>query len=144
MKDTSVRNFFKNDCDLLFKKINPHPILRNGSSKLANRVVWAEEWTKSDMNFLKNCVLDELGFGTNMRPPEGSQKGTLAVVTTSSTRKISHTVLGAIIAKYAVSMELWSPQVSKKIKIDFGNRKRKISSTSSKRTPKGTVTNHYM
>jgi hypothetical protein len=33
---------------------------------------------------------------------------------------------------------------TKKIKIDFDNRKRKVLSSSIKRTPKGTVTGHHL
>lgn len=48
-----------------------------------------------------------------------------AIVTTFSTRAISHTAFDAISAKYVVSMELRNPQeqLLKGIRIDFANRK---------------------
>ncbi|CEG76437.1 hypothetical protein RMATCC62417_11334 [Rhizopus microsporus] len=75
-------------------------------------------------------------------------KGTPAIVITPSTRAISHTVLGAISAKFVVSMELRNPREhsSKRIKIELGNRKRKTPSKSKKKNLpiKGTVTGHYL
>jgi hypothetical protein len=61
-------------------------------------------------------------------------------------RAVSHTVLGAITTKFVVSMELRNPQEesSKRIKIDFSNRKRKSPAQKKKTTSKGTVTGHYM
>jgi hypothetical protein len=81
------------------------------------------------MDYLENCVfVDESGFDINMRPPGGwSAKGTPAIVTTPSNRAESHTILGAVSAKYVVSMELRNLQEHsfKKLKIDISNRKRK-------------------
>ncbi|CEG80005.1 hypothetical protein RMATCC62417_14402 [Rhizopus microsporus] len=100
------------------------------------------------MNYLENCIfVDGSGFDINMRPAGGwSTKGTPAIVITPSTRAVSHTVLGAVSAKYVVSMELWNPQEHslKRLKIDTGNCKRKAPSKSKKPTSKGTVTGHYM
>lgn len=148
LKETSVQNFLKYECNLPFKKITTHPLPRNGPTKIANRIAWVEEWSKTDMNYLENCVfVDESGFNVNMRPPSGwSLKGTPAIVITPSNKAVSHTILGAISAKFVVSMDLRNPQEhsSKKIKIDFGNRKRKAPPGSKKPTPKGTVTGHYL
>ncbi|KAG1142322.1 hypothetical protein G6F37_005958 [Rhizopus arrhizus] len=90
LKNSSVQVFLKNECNLSFKRITRHPVARNNDLKLANRKAWAEEWSKTDMNFLENGVfLDESGFDINMRPPGGwSEKGTAAIVTTSSTRAV--------------------------------------------------------
>ncbi|KAG1150146.1 hypothetical protein G6F37_011268 [Rhizopus arrhizus] len=100
------------------------------------------------MDYLENCVfVDESAFDINMRPPGGwSIKGTPAIVITPTTRAVSHTVLGAISAKYVVSMELRNPQehTFKRLKIDSGNRKRKAPSKPKKPASKGTVTGHYM
>ncbi|KAG1463216.1 hypothetical protein G6F56_005333 [Rhizopus delemar] len=75
------------------------------------------------MDYLENCVfVDESAFDTNTRPPGGwSIKGTPAIVTTPTTRAVSHTVLGAISAKYVVPMELQNPQehTFKRLKIDL-------------------------
>ncbi|KAG0761020.1 hypothetical protein G6F16_008111 [Rhizopus arrhizus] len=86
-------------------------------------------------------------FDINRRPPGGwSIKGTPAIVITPTTRAVSHTVLGAISAKYVVSMELRNPQehTFKRLKIDSGNRKRRAPSKPKKPASKGTVTGHYM
>lgn len=124
----------KKECNLSFKKITRHPAARNDETKIANHLAWVEKRSQTDMNFLENCVfIDESGFDINMRPPGGwSEKGTPAIVTTPSTRGVSHTVLGAITAKFIVSMELRNPQVAKKIRIDYGNRKRRAPSSSTK------------
>ncbi|KAG1149121.1 hypothetical protein G6F37_000784 [Rhizopus arrhizus] len=82
-----------------------------------------------------------------MRPPNGwSLKGKSAVTVTPTGRAVSHTVLGAITAKFVVSMQLRNPQeeCSKRIKIDFDNRKRKAPVRTKKPTSKDTVTGHYM
>jgi hypothetical protein len=67
-------------------------------------------------------------------------------VIASSTRATSHTVLSVISARFVVSMELRNPQEhsSKRIRIDFANRKRKALSKSKKNGPKGTVAGHYL
>lgn len=100
LKETSVQNFLKKDCNLSFKKITRHPAPRNDPTKIANRIAWVEEWSKTEMSYLENCVfVDESGFDINMRPLGGwSMKGTPAIVITPSTRAIS--------AKCVVSMEL--------------------------------------
>ncbi|KAG2211168.1 hypothetical protein INT47_006287 [Mucor saturninus] len=148
LKETSVRNFLKTECNLSFKKITRHPAPRNDSTKIAKRIVWVEERSKTDMDYLENCIfVDESGFDINMRPPGGwSAKGTPVIVTTPSNRAESHTILGAVSAKYVVSMELRNPQEHsfKKLKIDISNRKRKAPSKPKKPTSKGTVTGHYM
>ncbi|KAG1206990.1 hypothetical protein G6F35_011095 [Rhizopus arrhizus] len=148
LKETSVKNFMKDECSLSFKKLTLHPKARNDQSKIADRIAWIEKWSKTDMNHLENCVfVDESGFDINMRLPGGwSAKGTPAITTTPSTRAVSHTVLGAISAKYVVSMELRNPQEhsSKRLKIDHINRKRKAPSKAKKNAPRGTVTGHYI
>lgn len=100
------------------------------------------------MNYLENCVfVDESGFDTNMTPPSGgSLKGKPAVTGTPTDRAVSHTVLDAITAKFAVSMELRNPheETSKRFKIDFSNREWKVPAQKKKSTSKGTVTGHYL
>jgi hypothetical protein len=72
-----------------------------------------------------------------MRPSGGwSLKGTPAIVEIPSTKEVSYTILGAISAKFVVSMELR--------KIDFSNRKRKAADSTKKPTRKGTITGHYL
>src|SRR6478735_3172007 len=81
------------------------------------------KWGTTDMDFLNNCCIfvDESAFNINMRPPGGwSLKGTPAIVETPSTMTAPHTILGAISAKFVVSMELRKPQENwaKRTKID--------------------------
>ncbi|GAN06079.1 hypothetical protein MAM1_0111d05556 [Mucor ambiguus] len=84
------------------------------------------------MNHLESCVsVDESAFDIDIRPSGGwSFKGTPAIVTTLNTRAVSPTVLGALSAKYVVSMKLRNPQERsfKKLQIDSGNYKRKAPS----------------
>lgn len=100
------------------------------------------------MSYLKNCVfVDESAFNINMRPSgRWAEKGKPAIVTTLSTRAVSHTILGSISSKFVVSMEFRNPQEewSKRIKIDFYNRKRKTPSSNKKSVLRGTVTGHYL
>ncbi|KAG1472684.1 hypothetical protein G6F56_001396 [Rhizopus delemar] len=99
------------------------PAARNDSTKIADRTAWVEEWSKTDMDYLEKCVfVDESAFNINTRPLEGwSIKGTPAIVITPTTKAVLHTVLGAISAKYVVSMELQNPQehTFKRLKIDL-------------------------
>ncbi|KAG1147980.1 hypothetical protein G6F37_002270 [Rhizopus arrhizus] len=68
------------------------------------------------------------GFNINMRPPSGwSLKGKPDVTVTPTGRAVSHTVLGAISAKFVVSMELQKHQVKPRSQLQ-----------------KGTITSHYM
>ncbi|OAC99616.1 hypothetical protein MUCCIDRAFT_167033 [Mucor lusitanicus CBS 277.49] len=79
------------------------------------------------MDYLNNCVfVDESAFDINMRPATArSASGTPAIVTTPSTRAVSHTILGAISAMGVVNIEIRLPNMKpKKIKVD-GARKRK-------------------
>jgi hypothetical protein len=100
---------------------------------------------KTDINYLRNCVfVDEAAFNINMRAPYGrSLSGTPAIVETSSTRAISHTILGAIISSQGVvSVEVREPLKSKKIKVTGGNKRKNTPATEKKTT--GTTAGHYM
>ena len=57
---------------------------RNDSTKIANRINWVNEWSKTDLSFLENCIfIDESGFNIKMRPPGGwSLTGTPEIVET--------------------------------------------------------------
>lgn len=72
--------------------------------------MWVEEWSKTDMNCLENCVfVDKPGFEVNMRTPGGwSQKGTPSIVITPTIRAPSYTVLEAISAK---NLCQWSSEI---------------------------------
>ncbi|KAI8641033.1 hypothetical protein BD408DRAFT_368861, partial [Parasitella parasitica] len=100
LKETSVRNFMKTECNLSFKRATLHSSERNFEDKLRQRLEWVERWTSTDMDYLSNCVfVDESGFDINMRPPSAwSTVGTPAIVETKSTKATSHTILGAISA----------------------------------------------
>lgn len=60
-------------------------------------------------------------------------------MTTPSTRAITHIVLGAISAKFVISMELRNPQEewSKRLKLDHGSRRRNVLSNKKKPVQKG-------
>lgn len=90
------------------------------------------------MNYIENCVFaNESAFNINMRPSsEWSTKGTPEIAVSPSGRAVFYTILGAISAKYVVSMELRNPQERwlKRIKVP----------TKKKPSLKGTVTGHYL
>ncbi|CEP15210.1 hypothetical protein [Parasitella parasitica] len=121
LKKTNVRNFMKEEGGLSIKELTLHPKARNDQSKIADRVAWIEKRSKTDMNYLENCIfVDESGFDINMRSPGGwFAIGTPANKTTPSTRAASHTPL-MFSTKYVVSMELRNSQEhsSKRLKID--------------------------
>ncbi|CEP16685.1 hypothetical protein [Parasitella parasitica] len=98
------------------------------------------------MDYLSNCVfVDESAFDiNNMRPSTARYaKGTPAIVTTPSTRAVSHTILGAISAMDVVNIEIrLSDSKPKRIKAD-GSRKRKQRQPR-KPASKGTITGHHM
>ncbi|KAG1154276.1 hypothetical protein G6F37_009600 [Rhizopus arrhizus] len=93
LKETSVRNFMKTECNLSFKRAILRSSEQNSEDKLRQCFEWAELWTSTDMDYLSNCVfVDEIGFDINMRPPSAwSTVITPAIVET-------HTILGAISA----------------------------------------------
>lgn len=88
--------------------------------------------------------MDESAFDTNMRPSTArSAKGTPAIVTTPSTRAMSHTILGTISTVGVVNIKIRLPNLKPKwINVD-GSRKRKQPQPK-KPASKGTVTGHYM
>ncbi|KAL9536563.1 hypothetical protein MBANPS3_012559 [Mucor bainieri] len=145
LKESQVGTFIKNECNLTVKRITRHPKARNCPETLLKRKVWVEKWSKTDMNYLNNCVfVYESAFDINMRPATArSASGTPVIVTTPSTRAVSHTILGTISAMGVVNIEIPLPNMKpKKIKVD-GARKRKQPQPK-KAVSKGTVTGHYM
>ncbi|CAO3663721.1 hypothetical protein G6F70_002427 [Rhizopus microsporus] len=97
-KETSVRNFIRNERNLSFKRATLHPEERNSDDKLQQRFEWINRWAATDMDYMSNYVfVDESGFNINMRSPSAwSTVDTPAIVKTKSTRAISHTILGAL------------------------------------------------
>lgn len=68
LKETSVRNFLKKDYNVSMKKVTLRPVARNEEEWLKKRFDRVQEWSKTDMDFLRNCVfIDESGFNINMR-----------------------------------------------------------------------------
>ncbi|EIE81429.1 hypothetical protein RO3G_06134 [Rhizopus delemar RA 99-880] len=112
IKRTPVHNFLKTECNISFKKVTLQPVARDNSTKIGNRLAWVKQWTATDMNYLENRVfVDESAFNINMRPSSGwAEKGKPAIVTSPSTKAVSHTILGAISSKFILSMELRNPK----------------------------------
>ena len=70
LKETSVRNFIRNECGLSFKRATLHPEERNSDDKLQQRFEWINLWAAADIDYMSNCVfVDESGFNINMRSP---------------------------------------------------------------------------
>ncbi|OAD74850.1 hypothetical protein PHYBLDRAFT_144210 [Phycomyces blakesleeanus NRRL 1555(-)] len=130
LKETSVRNFMTNECNLLFKRATLQTKERNSGKTLQKRFEWVEQWTTTDMDFLSNCVfVDKSGFDINMRPPSAwSKVGTPAIVETKSTKGDSHSILGAISSIGVVDIELRVTEKPKQCKVDGVERKRKQTS----------------
>ncbi|KAI8084440.1 uncharacterized protein BX664DRAFT_264605, partial [Halteromyces radiatus] len=58
----------KNECNLSFKKVQLHSVVRNSDDNIDKRYDWIIKWTRTDMDFLGNCIfIDESGFHINMR-----------------------------------------------------------------------------
>lgn len=137
--------FIRSECNLTEKRITRHPKAKISPETLVKRKEWIKKRLSKNMDYLSNCVFaDESAFDINMRPSTArSAKGTPAIATTSSTRAVSHTILGAISAMGVVNIEIRLPNVKpKRIKVD-GARKRKQPQLK-KALSKGTVTGHYM
>lgn len=128
LKETSVGNFILNECNLTVKRATLQPLARNSPDNLEKRHSWIKKWAETtDMNYLQNCVfVDEAGFNINMRSSNArSIRGTPAIVETSTTRAITHTILGAITANDIIAIEIREPPKPKKAKIDGGRKRKK-------------------
>ena len=123
LKESQIGTFIKNGCNLMVKRITRPSVARNPEETLIKR----KEWADTDMDYLSNCIfVNESAFDINMRPSKArSAKGTPAIVTTPTTRTVSHTTLGVISAMGVVNIEIRLPNSkSKRVKVD-GSRKRK-------------------
>lgn len=102
------------ECHLSFKQCHSHVVVRNSEAKIKKRYIWADTWTKTDVNFFTNCVfIDEASFHINLRRTMGwSVRGTTPIESEATTRAVSHTILGAICAAGVVNVRLRKPGVS--------------------------------
>ncbi|KAG0786761.1 hypothetical protein G6F22_007533 [Rhizopus arrhizus] len=125
VKKSTVRNFLKTECNLSFKKLTTQLAAENNLVKIQDCMDWVLKWSATDMIYLENYVL----------------LMSLDLISTCGLL-----VDGAISAKFVVSMELHNPaeEHSKRIKINFVNRKRKAPGQTKKPASKGTITSHYM
>jgi hypothetical protein len=144
LKETVVGKYIREDCNLTIKKVTRHPHARNTDNTRKERHDWVKTWSKTDMDFNSNCVfIDESAFDINMRLPTArSARGTPVIITTPTTRAISHTILGAICPMGVVNMEIRVPLKSKRMKV-AGSRKRK-SPAAKKPATGGTNSGHYV
>lgn len=144
LKETVVGEFISKECNISIKKATRHPEPRNNPDKLRLRREWVETWSKTEMNFISNCIfIDESAFDINMRPSTArSARGTPAVIITPSTKAASHTILGAISSMGVVNIEIRVPVPPKKIKV-VGSRKRKATAPI-KTSSAGTNAGHYI
>ncbi|KAG1318513.1 hypothetical protein G6F62_012317 [Rhizopus arrhizus] len=117
---------------LSLKKADFHSIERNSPAKIDERYNWICKWENTDMNFLTNCAfLDESAFDINMKRSRAwSKKGTRAIVTHTTTRANTTSLLGAISAGL-MTVAVKKPRPAKKRKADGY-------------TSSGTVTGHYI
>lgn len=92
LKSTVVGKFISEECNFSIKRPTRHPAARNDEKRKRERFEWVQKITETDMNYLENCVfVDEAGFDINMIPRTArSERGKPAIVTTPSTKAISH------------------------------------------------------
>ncbi|CEG71396.1 hypothetical protein RMATCC62417_07143 [Rhizopus microsporus] len=65
---TTLFDFVKQHCNLSLKKARLQPMDRNSEEKIQERLDWIRKWEKTDMDFIKNCVLlDESAFHINLK-----------------------------------------------------------------------------
>ncbi|KAG1266388.1 hypothetical protein G6F65_014071 [Rhizopus arrhizus] len=95
---TAVYNFMKEKCRISLKKAHFHSAERNSSENIERRYKWIKRWTKTDMDYLSNCIfIDEAAFHINMkRTVAWSKIGSRAEVVIPKTRAKTTTILGAI------------------------------------------------
>lgn len=92
------------------------------------------KWKATDMNYLQNCVfIDESAFDINIKPSCGrAARGTPAVTTTPTIRAKSHSILETISIIGAVNVNVRTPQMSRRIRVT-GGRRRKAANSKKKR-----------
>ncbi|CEJ05592.1 hypothetical protein RMCBS344292_19530 [Rhizopus microsporus] len=115
---STVYNFMRRECNLSLKKADFHSIERNSPAKIEERHDWVRKWENTDMNFLANCVfLDESAFDIKMKQSRAwPTKGTRAIVTRSTTRANTTSILGAISAAGLITVGVKKPRPTKKKK----------------------------
>jgi hypothetical protein len=98
------------------KRIARRHVARNSKEILIKRKEWIEKWTQTGMDYLSNCVfVDVFAFNINMRPSKArSATGTLAIVTTTTTRAVSHTILRTVCAMGLVNIVIRLSNLSKR------------------------------
>ncbi|KAG0758276.1 hypothetical protein G6F57_008732 [Rhizopus arrhizus] len=124
LKETSVRNFIRNECNLSFKRATLHPEERNSDDKLQQRFEWINRWAATDMDYMSNCVfVDESGFNINMRSPS------------------AWSTVGAISVLGVLDIELRVAEKPKQRKVEGGRKRKQTSDT---KRAKGTKTGYYL
>jgi transposase len=146
IKKTRLHEFMKEECNLSFKKVAFWPEGRSKEGTIGERLEWVKKWSETDMDFAKNCVfIDESGFDINMKASRGwGPKGKTPIVTTKTTRAISHSIIGCISPFGVINVSIRLPKAPAKIRKVQGGKKRKAATTDSSKDPKGTTAGHYL
>ncbi|GAA5813077.1 hypothetical protein MFLAVUS_006544 [Mucor flavus] len=128
IKKSIKAEFMREERNLSIKVVSSHLLGRNKEVTLEARVIRVDHWVKNGMDYLNNCIfVDESGFDINMRRSRRWYKrGTEAVITTLSSRGVSHTVIGAILAIGVVNLSMRESGNIKRRKF-VGATKRKTS-----------------
>ncbi|RCH88977.1 hypothetical protein CU097_010680 [Rhizopus azygosporus] len=115
LKETVVGKFIPSERNLSIKTMTRHLVARNQSAKIKERRKWVEAWSKTDINYIENCIfIDESAFDISMKLP------TVKI----SSRNSSHSCGVA-------NMEIRVPLTSKRIKVMCA-QKRKATTVKAK------------
>jgi hypothetical protein len=107
MKETSAGKFIRAQGGFSFKKKKKKVTFRLVARHDEERTAKGAALTVTDMDYLSRCVsLNESGVNINMRPsPALFKLGKPAIIKTSLTKSVTHTMLGIISALGIIEIE---------------------------------------
>ncbi|CEP19424.1 hypothetical protein [Parasitella parasitica] len=146
-KFARVHEFMRDECNLSLKRATRWPEARANDDNVQKRYEWVIRWSKTDMDFSRNCIfIDEAGFDINMKPSRAwAPRGQMAVTTIPTARAPSHTIIGAISTVGVINLSIRLPKQPPKIrKVQGGKRRKNPVVSKDDDGPKGTTAGHYL
>lgn len=118
IKKSRVHEFMRDECNLSLKRATRWPEVRANDDNVQKRYEWVIRWSKTDMDFSRNCIfIDEAGFDINMKPSRAwAPRGQMAVTTIPTARAPSHTIIGAISTVGVINLSIRLPKQPPKIR----------------------------